>query len=58
MLAYAAHEDTVEHVQSLPILRPYAENFGEQPGDVGVVAFAEKEREKENSSPLIAAGAA
>jgi ribosomal protein S18 acetylase RimI-like enzyme len=58
MLAYAAHEDTIEHVQSLPILQPYAENFGEQPGDIGMVAFVKKESKTQNNSPLIAAGAA
>jgi GNAT superfamily N-acetyltransferase len=38
MLMLAAHETSLEHVKSLPILKPYAEDFGQRQGDIGVVA--------------------
>ena len=38
LLRFAAHEDSVESVQSQECCIPYAHNFGRQQGDLGVLA--------------------
>jgi ribosomal protein S18 acetylase RimI-like enzyme len=40
ILMNAAHETELEDVKSNPLLQPYAQSFGRQPGDIGVVAIA------------------
>ena len=39
MLQHAAHESSLDDVQSNPLLTPYAHDFGQFPGDVGFVAL-------------------
>lgn len=39
MLLHAAHEKDLESVKSNALLKPYVENFGEQKGDLAIVAF-------------------
>jgi ribosomal protein S18 acetylase RimI-like enzyme len=38
MLLHAAHEDDVAQVKTNPLLQPYAQSFGHQQGDLGIVA--------------------
>jgi ribosomal protein S18 acetylase RimI-like enzyme len=53
-LMHAAQECDVVNVKGNPLLQPYAENFGEQKGDIGVVALKDR---AEGEEPL-AIGAA
>lgn len=42
MLQHAAHETSLDDVQSNALLQPYAHDFGRTRGDVGVVAFVQQ----------------
>jgi ribosomal protein S18 acetylase RimI-like enzyme len=41
-LMHAAQESDLEEVKRNPLLQPYAQNFGEQKGDIGVVALEQR----------------
>ena len=59
ILMNAAHERDLEEVKSNPLLQPYAQSFGNQRGDIGVVAIAEPPSDNsEDISSQRVAGAA
>jgi len=41
-LQHAAHESDLDQVKAKPLLLPYAQNFGHQEGDLGIVAITPK----------------
>ncbi|CAB9497081.1 Acetyltransferase (GNAT) family [Seminavis robusta] len=47
MLMHAAHENDLEQVKANSLLQPYAQDFGQQKGDIGVGAITKKQEDDE-----------